>query len=370
MLKWRTFQALLLSALILCWPISLAESLPEGCPDCIPSQGGWQFPLKNPVFRAGSFRHQALWDDPSPLKENGLYVLYLTTSIATPFKPPVVPFRLVSRDCRNWKLDPSVPVAMPTGTRFVSVETPSVVKFRGQYHMFFSGIYPPGSSALMAIGHAVSTDGRHFQVSPNPVISATGRRQDWNGVVVGEPGAIVRGSTIFVYFTAVGERGGHNQTIGLAKTDDGEHFTPPIMVLEQSPLYPPEKGFCGYSTPFPFELHGKVHLLYDVAMNRKGAHPEWQQVALHHAVSLSDGQGDFVQDTRPIFTRNDFPWTKGEIIGPGALVDGNEIKLWFAGHVPLSELGQLINRDYNGDEFGVNYAVRPAADFSIGQTQK
>ncbi len=337
-------------------------------PDNIATQGGWQTPLPNPVMPAGSMHPRALWNDPTVMKEGDQYVMWMTTSIEEPFKPPVVPFRAVSDDRgKTWRLDPPAPVALPTGSRFVSVETPSVVKFRGKYHMFFSGIYPNAKPTLMAIGHAVSADGKIWKVSPDPVLTETGRAQEWNGFLVGEPGAIVRGDEIFVYFNATGARASgqppQDQSIGLATTTDGEHFGPQMKVLTQAPVYPPEKGFAGYSCPQPFELNGRVHLLYDVALNIKGAEPEWQQVALHHAVSSTDGRGDFVQDALPIFTRNSFPWTLGELDGPAALVDDGKVKMWFGGHVPTNELPRLAIRGFSGNEFGIDYAEKDVAGF-------
>src|SRR5258708_16813803 len=75
-------------------------------PDRIPSQDGWTQPLANPVIKAGDLRKQGLWNDPSVLKENGLYVMYMTTSIEEPFKPPIVPFPPPSPAGPSWKLDP------------------------------------------------------------------------------------------------------------------------------------------------------------------------------------------------------------------------------------------------------------------------
>lgn len=336
--------------------------------DNMPNQGGWDTPLPNPVLPAGSLHPRALWNDPMLMIEGGRYVMWLTTSIRTPFRPPIVPFRAVSDDRgRTWRLDPQGPVAMPDGTRFVNVETPSVVRFRGRYHMYFSGIYPDARPALMAVGHAVSDDGVSWRVDRDPVISETGRASDWNGVLVGEPGAIVRGDEIFVYFSAVGARASGNppqdQTIGLARTRDGTSFGPPQRVLAQAAAYPPERGFCGYSTPYPFELDGRVHLMMDVALNDRAANPEWQQVALHHAVSTTDGVGGWVQDERPIFTRNDFPHTLGGIIGPAVLIDEGKVKLWFGGHAPASHFGPLVRRGYSGPEFGINYAERSLESF-------
>lgn len=337
-------------------------------PDNLPVQDGWRTPLPNPVLPAGSLYPRALWNDPTLLKEGDQYVMWMTTSIETPFKPPIVPFRAVSDDHgKTWRLDPPTPVALPAGTQFVNIETPSVVKFHGQYHMFFSGIYPSGKPTLMAVGHAVSADGKTWKVSPDPVLVQSEHIQDWNGFLVGEPGAIVQGDSIFVYFSAVGARVGgvpeQDQSIGLAITKDGEHFGPQKRVLVQAPIYPPEKGFAGYSTPSPFELNGRVHLLFDVVTSIKGNNPDWQQVALHHAYSTTDGTGDFVQDALPIFTRNSFPWTQGEIIGPSALVDDGKVKIWFGGHVTIGNLGPLIRRGYSGNEFGINYAEKDVAAF-------
>ncbi len=186
-------------------------------------------------------------------------------------------------------------------------------------------------------------------------------------MLVGEPGAIVHDDEMFVYFSAVGARVGgkpaQDQTIGLAKTSDGEHFSASFKVLAQSSLYPAADGFAGYSTPAAFQLDGRIHLLYDVVLSRPDTHPEWQQVALHHAVSSTGGQGGFVQDDRPILTRYDMPWTSGEVLAPTALVEDGQIKMWFAGHVAVSALGPLVRRDFAGPEFGIGYATRSASFF-------
>jgi hypothetical protein len=328
-------------------------------------QGGW-VAAADPVLRAGDLRERGLWNDPSVLKVDGRYVMYLTTSVDRPFRPPVLPFRAVSADGLNWRLEPQTPLIQAAGTAFVSIETPSVVRFRGRYHMFFTGVFARAEPAPMAIGHAVSDDGVRWRVSPQPVIAATGRIGDWNGYLVGEPGAVVLGDEMLVYFSAVGARPDgfppQVQTIGLARTSDGERFSAPVRVLSQSALYPPSAGFAGYSTPAALLLNGKVHLFYDVALYRRDGDPDWQQVALHHAVS-ADGEHGFVQDSRPIFTRDDFRWTSGEILAPSPLVDRGAVRMWFAGHVRRDQLGPLIGRGVAGPEFGIGHASRPVAGF-------
>lgn len=319
---------------------------------------GWTSDFAEPIIPAGSMRPQGLWNDVHVLKENNQYVMYLTTSVNDPFVPPILPFRAVSTDGVQWKLSPETPLIQASDTEFVSAETPSVVFFNGQYHMFFTGIYGDGASAPMAIGHATSPDGIHWTPDHNAVLKATGTPSDWNGYLVGEPGVVIHNNTMLVYFSAIAARAGGNppqkQTIGVAQTTDGVNFTAPQVVLEQSSLYPPEQGYVGYSTPAAVEIGGQIHLFYDVAMFIKDGEPEWQQVGLHHAVS-DTGLSGFVQDTQPLLTRDDFTWTSGEMLAPSPLYDNGELKLWFSGHVRNRDLGPLISRGIAGPEFGIGY---------------
>jgi hypothetical protein len=133
-------------------------------------------------------------------------------------------------------------------------------------------------------------------------------------------------------------------------------------VLEQAATYPADKGFVGYSTPAAFVFNERVHLLYDVAHFNRFGNPQWQQVALHHAVS-KDGGASFVQDRHPLLTRKDFSWTTGELLAPTALVDGGRIRIWFSGHVALGEMGPLAQRGWKGGEFGIGYGTAEIGRF-------
>lgn len=351
-------NGLLLIQLIL--SATLCSCTAQSEPSAASKKGSaWKTDAKRPLIQAGDMRDKGLWNDPCVLKEGGSYIMYMTSSVNEPFQPPVLPFRATSKDGIHWKLDPKTPLLNPEGTPFVSLETPSVVRYRDEYHMFFTGIYPPGHMPPMAIGHAVSRDGVSWKVDKDPVITATGTPQDWNGYLVAEPGAVLHNDGISLYFTAVGARPGGQppqlQTIALAKTLDGRNFSEAKSVLGQSPLYPPKQGYVGYSTPSASLIDEKVHLFFDVAHYEKGADREWHQVALHHAVS-SDGESNFVQDSAPIFMRNSLEWTSGEIRSPCVLLDNGELKLWFAGNVALRDLAPLIRRGMKGREFGIGIA--------------
>ena len=326
----------------------------------------WKPHPGNPVLKAGDLRDKGLWNDPSVLKVGDTYVMYMTSSVEEPFKPPVLPFRAVSRNGVDWRLDPPRPLMDASGTPFTSLETPSVVHFRGRYHMYYSGIHPAGHVPMMEIGHATSPDGIHWTKDPRPVITSSGKPAEWTGFLVGEPGAIVYKDRIHVYFTAMGARPSGNppqlQTIGLAISSDGTTFDTPRPVLEQSALYPAHRGFPGYSTPSALVDGDTVHLFYDVVHFDKNANPTWRQVALHHAVSR-DGGLTFRELGGPLLRRDDSDWSaRGEVHGPTALIEGGEVKVWFGGHAGYDTLGNMIRRGFKGREFGIGLVTTDLAN--------
>jgi len=332
------------------------------------AQDGWQVDSA-PQLPAGALREQALWNDPSVLRQDDGYVMYLTTSTGQPFKPPVLPFRAVSTDGRSWTLSPAQPLLSLQGGPYASIETPSVVRFNGQYYMAFTGIYPKPDPSPMAIGLAVSSDGLQWRVAQWTLLKATNGAGDWNGYLVGEPGAVVVKDRLLVYFSAVGARDGGGpplQSIGLIETADGTHFSAPRQILSQGKLYPAASGYAGYSSPAALaQADGSVDLFYSVALVRKGEDPEWQQVAIHHARSM-DGRTPFQEDEAPILTRDSTPWTSGEILAPAPLIDGGQVKLWFAGHVANSALAPLVQRGFKGQEFGIGLATAPLTRLAQG----
>lgn len=355
---------LLLSAVALLASCGAADPAPQ-----LPkTASGWTVSRAAPAIPAGSMRPRALWNDPSVVKTDAGYVMYMTSSVGEPFKPPVLPFRAVSRDGRHWSLSPKTPLLTSTGSPYASVETPSVVRFRGLYWMAFTGVFAKPDPSPMAIGLAVSRDGIRWNVTQWTLLEATGGSADWNGYLVGEPGAVVKDDRLLVYFSAVGARDGAGpplQSIGLISSADGTHFSAPRQVLKQGPLYPADKGYAGYSSPAALVRGGGIDLFYSVAHVRKGGDPEWQQVAIHHARSAT-GLPPFREDAAPIVTRASTGWTNGEILAPGPLLDGDTVKLWFGGHVALPRLAALIQRGFAGPEFGIGLATLPTTQFADG----
>ena len=353
------------------WPglLQKPRSSPEhGDPVArIPVQGGWQSRAESPCIGFGDHRPLASWNDPCVLREGGRYVMYMTTSMLTPGRPPVQPFRAVSGDGVSWNLEPKEALIAPGKNAadfdFQSVETPSVVTFKGKYDLYYTGVQK-GLGGPMAIGHATSDDGIRWAKDPgNPVVRPTGRPGDFNGLQVAEPGAVVRGDEVFLYFTSVGLRSGGNpparRVIALARSVDGSRFGAPKVVLEQSDLYPTRLGFDGYSAPSAAVHTGRVHLFYDVGHFDATAARKWTQVALHHAVS-DDGETNWRQDRAALFTRRSLGWTSLEIRSPTAVFEGDTLRLWFAGNAQVDDFLPEVRKTGRTTKFGIGHATRKA----------
>ncbi len=291
------------------------------------------------------------YNDPHVLKVGAQYWMYASATDLFDF--PVRIYRLVSNDGIQWRREPSAPVFEPDmeGTWDAGgVETPAVVYFRGRYHLFYTG-YPvevdaPGHDvADYRVGHAVSCDGVRFSRASEPILAPSGSSDadatnDWYAFIVGEPGPVVYHEQLFLYFTAVGANaalGTSLQVIGLTTSNDAEHWTEPRRVLEPDQTEyprvvdpgPPLDGWVGYSTPSAVVLNGSMHLFVDVAYDPDEA--SWQQIRLHHAVS-EDGVTDWQQDAAPLLSAGAFAWAVDEVRAPSALIDGDTLRLYFAGH--------------------------------------
>lgn len=338
--------------------------------DALPTQAAvWKAASPDPIIKVGDLRDRAVWNDPCVLKEGSQYVMYMTTSVNEPFKAPVLPFRAVSDDGLKWTLDPKEPLIKPDNTGYVGMETPSVIKFKGKYHMYYSLINEPGKVPLMEIGHATSDDGKSWKLDPmgQPLLKATGNVLDWDGFLVGEPAAVVFKDKVYLYFIGTGARPGGKppqlQQVGLAISNDGRNFDRPKIVLSQDEsIYPPSKGYTGYSCPFAVVHDNKVHLFHNVSLHVPKANPDWYQVALSHAVS-DDGESGWTQDKTPIYTRASFKWTAGGIIGPSVLFEDGKCKMWFAGHVSQADFATLPLSGWKGNQFGIGFASTDASKY-------
>lgn len=276
------------------------------------------------------------WNDPHALNdEGGGFVLYASSDKR--FNGDIALWRLSSTDGGSWALDPEDAVLEASAEEGAwdhrAVETPSVVQFQGKYHLFYTA-YPESYEDVtsFAIGHATSDDGVAWARDTGPLLQPTDPtgevNLDFDQFVVAEPGAVVFDDTLYLYFSAVGasvEVGTTLQVIGLTTTTDGETWTAPEEVLSPDQALFPRAEWVGYSTPAATVIAGELHLFFDVVHDAP-----WQQVRLHHA-SSADGRAGWAVDETSLLTTEDVSWASREIRAPSALLDGETLRLWFAG---------------------------------------
>lgn len=310
----------------------------------------------NPILPL-SFVNPGTWNDPCVIKQGDTYWMYASSKNGVDiFDGEVVPYLLTSSDGISWTLyDSTSLLSTSTDTAawdYSAIETPSVVFFEGEYHLYYTAI---AKSGIFAIGHATSFDGINWN-KEDIILTPTNIFDDWMSYLVGEPGAVVYHDKLYLYFTGVGNRfdapaPAGKSVIGLIISDDGFNFGTPQQVLEQGLMYPPAENFYGYSTPFPIVLNDTLHLFFDVAQED----PEWLQVAIHHAYS-ADGINDFIQDDVAIFHKDDFDWTQREIRAPAVLADEGQLKMWFCGDDIFATA-----------KWGIGYAW--SNDFAVNNTE-
>ena len=302
-------------------------------PGCFSASGS------NPLLTTGSQFSNANWNDPSVIKVGNSYVMYAAADIN--FSQDIKIYRLTSTDGDNWTLNPTSAVLSkatgPTDWDRKSVETPSVVFFNGQYHMFYTA-YPVSLSIVSdyKIGHATSDDGISWTRDTSYLLAPTDPLNvvpdlSFDQYLIAEPGAVVFNGKLYVYFTASGadfDLQTTLETIGVISSSDGINWSSPLQVLKPDQTLYPRVTYRGYSTPSAVVINNRMHLFYDVAED------PFVQTKIHHAVS-DDGISNFVQDNQEIFDRNMFSITTSEINGPSPLLDGTQLKLYFAGRVGL-----------------------------------
>lgn len=299
---------------------------------------------QDPILDYGDELFGSPWNDPTILKENGEYIMYLS-GVEGGLNHPndtLSIYRWLSDDGYDWTLNPTAPVLESIdGTYYGGgIETPSVVFYKGEYHMYNS-VYTVNDPYQFKISHATSPDGLSWQIDSSVVLEPTSNLS-WMDAIVAEPGIMTKEDTLYLFFTAASFTEG--QSIGLVRSIDGSHFIDTTLTATlPTDVYQNGIDYVGLSTPSPVLIGDTIYLFTDVAQNVFGGN--WMQVALHQFKSYGDINKWYADDT-PIHTRGDFPWTNGnfsaEIRSITPLLDGNRLRIWYSGH-NLSEIDTATN---------------------------
>jgi hypothetical protein len=306
---------------------------------------------QNPIIEYGDEIAGTPWNDPCVLKENGQYIMY-TSGVQGGLNHPndtLGIYRWLSNDGYSWSLNPTTPVLDHLdGTYYKGgVETPSVVFYKGEYHMY-NTVYTVNNPYLFKISHATSPDGITWDIDATPVLEPSSN-YTWMDTIIAEPGVMVKDDTLYLFFAAGSSQGGFS--IGLVRSTDGVSFVDTIQTAKlPTDVYQNGNNYQGLSTPSPVLVGDTIYLFTDVAQNIFGEN--WKQVALHQFKSFGN-INKWHHDTLPIHTRGDFPWTNGnfgaEIFAVNPLLDGDRLRIWYSGYnlTSIDTTNLLNDTSYN-----------------------
>lgn len=306
------------------------------------------------TFNFGAGLPDVLWNDPTILKTNNTWTMWLTGGITPQSKTDkkVRVYRATSNDGLSWQLNTS-PLIEP-GAQGAwddkAIETPSViVDAQGIYHLYYSGASFNDGPGVYAIGHATSTDGITWTKDPNNPILTTATNSDWGVFTVAEPAAVFNPKTQQIHLYYVSAGGSADVTgqfaILLATSQDGSTFThhtdeqnnrQPVWSLTTS--YAPDMRYRGFSTPaIAIGPGGRFHLTHDVVQAPMGDPNGFDQVALGYATS--DDGVHFKEENANLVIRGARRWFEREIRAPYLVFDGQTVRMWFAGGQNLIPAG-------------------------------
>ncbi len=295
------------------------------------------------------------WDhwksDPFVMKEDGVYRMWYATN-AMGSKTQIG--YAESEDGIDWNHHPSAVVLLGEDGEWddEDVETPTVVKHGGVYHLWYSGRGEPEGTnplthpdAAYRIGHATSLDGINWNKdSQNPVIEV-GKPVSWDWLAVAEPTVIVNNGVFEMWYVGatLSPRFFPKVSlifflqIGHATSLDGTNWEKfvgnPVLRLRLR---------NGITTPSVI-YNDPYYELWCVLYNEKTGLPAGP---VGYATSLDGINWKWFFGT--ILKKGRAPaWDSWAIFGPTVLLDGEEYKMWYSG----------VNIDYQDVHLAIGYAT-------------
>ncbi|MCC7155744.1 MAG: hypothetical protein IT161_14300 [Bryobacterales bacterium] len=289
-----------------------------------------------------------VWNDPSVLAEGSGYRMWLSGGDARDLsRIRVSVYNAISPDGRAWTVG-MTPVLEPgPGNAWdnLRIETPSVVRVGGVYHMYYSGFSEQGAAqGISQIGHAISADGLRWTKDPaNPVVSGQNTNsRAWGFGGVGEPGALYDPIKGYLYLYYSGMRySPANPTIGqaavlLARSRDGSRFQAvkdswgnQKAVLFQDLPGVIDHAWFGYTTPSATITPDGVFHLFASFMVAPGGPSTARCAMIDHAVS-SNGV-DFTLTEQGILAAGRGDWKNQNVRAPSVWGRNGSLMMWYAG---------------------------------------
>jgi predicted GH43/DUF377 family glycosyl hydrolase len=296
-----------------------------------------------PEFPVGSWNH---WkSDPFVMKDGDLYRMWYGTN-RNGAKTEIG--YAESADGITWVHAPESVVFLGENGDWddEDVETPTVVKHQGIYHLWYSGRGEPEGTnpitrpdAAIRIGHATSWDGiTWYKDSNNPVVRVGFPIIGWDWLGAAEPSVIVRDGVFEMWYTGVTIKSGRLfLQIGFATSPDGTNWEKysgnPVLSLDI------KNGITTASVIYNDPYYELWAVLFD---ERRGL----PSGPVGYATSLDGVNWDISPEIE--LSKGDRPaWDWWGIFGPTVLLDDGVYKMWYTG----------VSIDRQGVHLAIGYAT-------------
>ena len=298
-----------------------------------------------PLFQRGE-SHGGLpsalvWNDPSVMRVGNEFWMWLSGGFS---RDGVQVYRYTSPNGVDWSIaNGGQPVLVPGNKAagdfdWLGVETPMVIRAGNIFHMYYSA-FKHGQFPLLTMGHAVSTDGDHWQkLGEVPGITdVVGQHtgNPWGWLARGEPAAAYIDGTFLLYFTDVKCRGNDCiqepvpiRGISLAVSKDGHHFqqvgSQPILLPDEAE-YPAAHGWEGFTTPWVVPVNGKLELYVANFRNINGQ-------SVHRGISRFESSNgiNFNPVSHHVVLPTENRWSRWHVRAPSVVEHDGTLYMWFA----------------------------------------
>jgi len=314
-----------------------------GCTD----NTAWNKHPDNPIL---SELPENAWDhwrsDPYVMREGNTYKMWYGTNQNGSYTQIGY---ATSNDGINWSRhpEPVVSLGLPGSWDDEDVETPTVVKYNGMYHLWYCARGEPDGSDLFPdatyrIGHATSLDGIQWTKDPeNPIIPLGNQSiNEWDWAANAEPTVIVEDGIFKMWYV-----GGNilndefHLHIGYAISYDGSEW----IKYDGNPVLT-AVDYNGITTPSV--VHSDIG--YELWCTIFDASTGLPTGPIKYAFSPDGINWTMIPgielDKGPLGE-----WDSYGIFGPTVLVDENEYKIWYSGF--------RVNIDFSVN-FGIGYATK------------
>ncbi len=260
------------------------------------------------LTRAGA--HDAL--NPSVVKNGGVFDNLYSEFDGRTWRTALA----TSNDGRGWTKQGRVLSPDPATWEGSYIAANGSALFDGHTYWYW---YQAGDHDVPAIGLARSSDARTWRKEPAPVLTP-GPRGSWDERGVADPYVLKLADVFYVYY--LGQNRAHQQQIGLARSQDGMHWTKlrsnPVVTMPWPGAGLPDEN--GLGEPAVWQSNGWYWML----LTGRGGTEERSLIPMRSREGVHwIKAGSYIHGNAE--------WDHAVICDPTVLVENDKTRFWFGG---------------------------------------